>query len=132
MQVVLQARRSWNSNFMGCCPTTGDEKFPAQVLQSVHLQLLLICGKLPEPACLQRIRGVECFERGRSCLAARRMGGQHVYRSIILSVPNCDMHRCFYGWLVFLNRDSSILFSSDWVVCLCCILLKRFGALINL
>lgn len=130
MRVVVQARRSWNSNIMGWRPATGHETFPTQILQPVHLQLLLIRGKLPEPACPRWFGGVECFECGSSCLAAWRVGGQNVYHSVIRAIRNCDVHRYTYGRLVFPNRDICILFASDRVVCLCCILHERFGVLI--
>ena len=115
---------------MGWRPTTGHETFPAQVLQSVHLQLLLIRGKLPEPACLRWFRGVECSGCGRSRLGARRMGGQDVYCPLIRPFRKCDVRWYFYGWLVVPNWDIGILFSSDGVVCLCCVLHERFGVLI--
>jgi hypothetical protein len=57
------------------------------------------------------------------------MGGQDVYCSVIRPFLNCVVHWHFNGWLVVPNRDIGILFSSDRVVCLCCILLERFGVL---
>jgi hypothetical protein len=102
---------------MGRCSAIEHETLPAQVLQPVHLQLPLVCGELPEPACLQWLPGVECLERGCPCLVSWPMGGQNVFRSVVLTCPNRDMHRHLNGWLVFPARDGSVLCSSDWMVC---------------
>ena len=66
---------------MGRCSAIGHETLPAQVLQPVQLQLPLVCGELPEPACLQWPHGVECLERGYPCLVSWPMGLQNEYYS---------------------------------------------------
>lgn len=35
----------------------------------------------------------------------------------------------FNGWLAFPNRDGSLLFSLDWMVCICCILHEGYSVL---
>jgi hypothetical protein len=102
---------------MGRCSAIGHEVLSTQVLQSVHLQLPFIRGKLPESSRIQWLCGVECFECGGPCLVSWPMGRQNVCCSVILTFLNCDMHRYFNGWLVFPSRDGGILCSFDWMVC---------------
>jgi len=74
---VPRALGGRDGDLVGRRAAVGGAALRAQVLQPLHLQQPLVRGRLPEPARLRRLRGVERAEPGGARLAARPVAGPH-------------------------------------------------------
>lgn len=64
LQSGAPARRARHRRLLGRRPARQRAAIRAQVLQPLHLQLLLFCRRLPEPPLLRRLLAVEHGQRG--------------------------------------------------------------------
>jgi hypothetical protein len=97
---VPRALGGRDGDLVGRRAAVGGPALRAQVLQPLHLQQPLVRGRLPQPAGLRRLRGVERAEPGRARLAARPLAGPHGRRPVLPPVRRRLLRRRPDGRLV--------------------------------
>ena len=97
---VPRALGGRDGDLVGRRAAVGGAALRAQVLQPLHLQQPLLRGRLPEPARLRRLRGVERAEPGGARLAARPLAGPGGGRPVVPPVRRRLLRRRPHGRLV--------------------------------